>query len=75
MNRLVWTGLLPVVCFCLLMLTLLPACEKAEPPIKVGYIGGLTGRVAGLGVAGRDAVLLAIEERNPPAASTAAASN
>lgn len=64
MNRLVWTGLLPVVCFCLLMLTLLPACEKAEPPIKVGYIGGLTGRVAGLGVAGRDAVLLAIEERN-----------
>jgi branched-chain amino acid transport system substrate-binding protein len=64
MKRMVWTRLLPAACFCLLILALLPACKNENPPIKVGYVGGLTGRVAGLGVAGRDAVLLAIEERN-----------
>lgn len=32
--------------------------------IKIGYLGGLTGRTAGLGVAGRDAVQLAVEEVN-----------
>lgn len=44
---------------CLLILS----CEK-EPPLKIGFVGGLTGRVADLGVAGRDAVSLAVEEIN-----------
>ncbi len=40
------------------------ACDKAQSPLLVGFIGGLTGRVAGLGVAGRDGVILAVEEVN-----------
>lgn len=54
----------PVVLALLLALLGVPACKQAEPPLMIGYVGGLTGRVAGLGVAGRDAVLLAVEERN-----------
>ncbi len=42
---------------------LMQACENKEP-IKIGYIGGLTGRVADLGIAGRDGVILAVEEVN-----------
>lgn len=41
----------------------LPACTE-QTPLKIGFIGGLTGRSADLGVAGRDAVILAIEEQN-----------
>ena len=48
----------------LLVLLVLPACRKETPPLKIGYVGGLTGRVAGLGVAGRDGLQLAVEERN-----------
>ncbi len=39
------------------------SCSE-EPPLKIGFIGGLTGRVADLGVAGRDGVILAVEEKN-----------
>ncbi len=35
-----------------------------EPPLKIGFVGGMTGRVADLGVAGRDGVILAVEEKN-----------
>ena len=63
MKCVVRKGLVPIALFCLLAL-LLPACKKDEPPLRIAFVGGLTGRVAGLGVAGRDAVLLAIEERN-----------
>jgi branched-chain amino acid transport system substrate-binding protein len=35
-----------------------------EPPLKIGFVGGLTGRVADLGVAGRDGFIYAIEEKN-----------
>lgn len=38
-------------------------CGPREP-IVIGYLGGLTGRVTDLGVAGRDAAILAIEQRN-----------
>ncbi len=41
----------------------LMACTE-EPPLKIGFIGGLTGRHADLGVTGRDAVILAVEEQN-----------
>lgn len=43
---------------------LLAACRQEQPPLRIGYVGGLTGRVAGLGVAGRDGVILAVEECN-----------
>lgn len=39
------------------------ACGE-EPSLKIGFIGGLTGRVADLGVAGRDGVIFAVEEKN-----------
>lgn len=41
----------------------LAACSD-ERPLKIGYIGGLSGRVADLGIAGRDGVIMAVEERN-----------
>ncbi len=54
--------------FCLfiaaLTVLLTAACEQKKEPIFIGYVGGLTGRVAGLGITGRDGVLLATEEVN-----------
>lgn len=51
-----------------LLLLLLPgifACEhERDGPILIGFVGGLTGRTANLGIAGRDGVLLAVEEAN-----------
>lgn len=42
----------------------LAACREPAVPLKIGFVGGLTGRNAGLAVAGRDGVLLAVEEFN-----------
>jgi len=39
------------------------SCSE-EPPLKIGFVGGLTGRVADLGVAGRDGVILTVEDIN-----------
>jgi branched-chain amino acid transport system substrate-binding protein len=39
------------------------SCSTSEP-VKIGFIAGLTGRVAALGTAGRDGALLAVEEAN-----------
>jgi branched-chain amino acid transport system substrate-binding protein len=41
---------------------LLNGCERE--PIRIGFVGGISGRVADLGVGGRNGVLLAVEERN-----------
>ncbi len=41
---------------------LLNGCERE--PIRIGFVGGISGRVADLGVGGRNGALLAIEERN-----------
>jgi len=41
---------------------LLSGCERK--PVKIGFVGGISGRVADLGVGGRNGVLLAVEERN-----------
>lgn len=43
--------------------TALVSCRKSEP-VRLGFMGGLTGRVADLGVAGRNGVQLAVEQRN-----------
>ena len=39
------------------------ACSP-PPPVRIGFIGGLSGRVADLGVEGRNGVALAVELRN-----------
>ncbi len=44
--------------------SLLAGCDKTREPIPIGFLGGLTGRVADLGIAGRDGVILAVEEQN-----------
>jgi len=41
----------------------LTACGE-ETSLKIGFVGGGTGRIADLGVAGPDGVLFAVEERN-----------
>lgn len=46
-----------------LALLLLVACAPPEP-IRIGFIGGLSGRVADLGEGGRNGAQLAIEEKN-----------
>ncbi len=48
-----------LICACLP----LTSCIE-ESPLKIGFVGGLTGRIADLGVAGRDGVILAVEEKN-----------
>lgn len=40
----------------------LAGCDRSA--IKIGFVGGLTGRTADLGVAGRDGALLALEQAN-----------
>lgn len=49
---------MPVVLLCLLV-----ACSEPEP-LRIGFLGGLSGRVADLGLNGRNGALLAIEECN-----------
>ena len=46
-----------------MMLALLPGCEESKP-LRIGFIGELTTRAAGLATSGRDGFLLAIEEIN-----------
>ena len=39
------------------------ACTPPEP-VRIGFIGGLSGRVADLGIDGRNGAVLAVELRN-----------
>ena len=48
---------------CMAVCGMLASCQRQEP-LRIGFIGGLTGRVADLGVAGRNGVQLAVEQRN-----------
>ncbi|HEY4745858.1 MAG TPA: ABC transporter substrate-binding protein [Desulfuromonadaceae bacterium] len=59
MRALILTLVVAGVC-ALLPLT---GCQKKEP-VRIGFVGGLTGRVADLGVAGRNGAMLAVEEAN-----------
>ncbi len=45
------------------LMIVLGGCSKPEP-IEVGFVGGVSGRVADLGIAGRNGALLAVELRN-----------
>lgn len=44
-------------------MSMLASCQKPEP-VHIGFVGGLSGRVADLGVPGRNGVQLAVEQRN-----------
>ncbi|QRM19254.1 ABC transporter substrate-binding protein [Dechloromonas sp. TW-R-39-2] len=48
---------------CFVLSLMLFGCAPPEP-LKIGYLGGLSGRVADLGEAGRSGALLAVEEIN-----------
>jgi branched-chain amino acid transport system substrate-binding protein len=39
------------------------ACTPPEP-LRIGFLGGLSGRVADLGIGGRNGAILAVEMRN-----------
>lgn len=45
------------------LIFLLAACGR-EDAVRIGFIGGVTGRVADLGIAGRNGVQLAVDEVN-----------
>ncbi len=47
-----------------LLLFAILACKVEEPPVKIGFVGELTGRYSDLGTAGRNGVILAVEEVN-----------
>lgn len=49
---------------CLVLAAALPGCSGDPEPVRLGFIGGLSGRVADLGEAGRNGALLAVEELN-----------
>jgi branched-chain amino acid transport system substrate-binding protein len=61
-NTLKTTQLLTLILSIVTLLSFV-SCEKKEP-IKIGFVGGLTGRVADLGIAGRDGTILAVEKVN-----------
>ena len=48
----------------LALLLLLNACNQQAPPLKIGFLGAMSGPRADFGMAGRNGVLLAIEQRN-----------
>lgn len=49
--------------FLLIAALLMPGCSRNEP-VRIGFIGSITGKNSDLGVAGRDATLLAAEAVN-----------
>jgi branched-chain amino acid transport system substrate-binding protein len=48
---------------CLIFCAALVGCKPSEP-VKIGFVAGISGRVADLGISGRDAAQLAVEHRN-----------
>lgn len=55
-----WTAALVLTCA-----SLLAGCGSEEKtPIKVGFLAGITGRVADLGIAGRNGAQMAVEDVN-----------
>lgn len=47
----------------MLLIGMVSGCKEPQP-IKIGFVGGLTGRLSDLGIAGRNGVIVAVEQRN-----------
>lgn len=64
-NRVEWSGLFGTIATvgAISLSALLVSCAPSNP-VRLGFIGGLSGRVADLGVSGRNGAALAIELRN-----------
>lgn len=56
-------GSIPVLPAVLLTALILSGCSEKEP-LRIGFAGGLSGRVADLGISGRNGAILAVEQRN-----------
>lgn len=56
-------GRLPVVAMVAAVLFAVLACSPPEP-VRIGFLAGLSGRVADLGIGGRNGAILAVEMRN-----------
>jgi len=56
----IWPGIIALLALVSLGL---PGCTPAEP-LQIGFLGGLSGRVADLGIGGRNGAILAVEMRN-----------
>jgi branched-chain amino acid transport system substrate-binding protein len=57
------TGVLGFLLFCIAALFFITTCAP-DKPILLGYVGGLSGRVADLGISGRNGATLAVENIN-----------
>lgn len=53
----------PVLLSLVVIVVFCAACQERQP-IRIGFVGGLSGRVADLGISGRNGATLAVEERN-----------
>ena len=62
-RRILFLKQLSVVILILGVCLSVASCSE-ELPLKIGFVGGLTGRVADLGVAGRDGVIMEVEHIN-----------
>ncbi len=47
-----------------IVLFFMSGCGKEKPPLKIGFVGSLTGRYSDLGTSGRNGVMMAVEEIN-----------
>ena len=56
-------GRLPVVAMVAAVLFAVLACSPPAP-VRIGFLAGLSGRVADLGIGGRNGAILAVEMRN-----------
>ena len=61
-GRLSWAQRLMWLVALLTLLALMAGCEPA--PLRLAFVGSITGRAGDLGVGGRDAALLAVEQLN-----------
>lgn len=58
-----WRISFGVFLFLFVVLSQISGCVKKEP-LQLGFVGGLSGRVADLGIGGRNGAMLAVEQRN-----------
>jgi branched-chain amino acid transport system substrate-binding protein len=58
-----WIALFSLIALCALATLGLSACGEKEP-MRIGYVGSVSGRTADLGIGGRNGVQLAVEQLN-----------